>query len=321
METENYLKKELYDLMSSDRFIFDFLQDTSLDGLWYWDPENPEHEWMNTRFWELLGYDPREKMHRSFEWQHLINPDDMKSALESLQKHFADPNHPYDQIVRYLHKDGRTIWVRCRGVAIRDTNGKPIRMLGTHIDLTELKELEEKLRKTADTDHLTGLFNRRAFNNHFQWAFKNQQRTAEPLSLAIIDLDHFKSINDTYGHQMGDTVLVDISATIEQSCRDNDFVARWGGEEFIVLLHATDRQPAVLVAERIKSAIANIETLPESITASIGVATMTRADAETPMQLLDRMTGQADKALFQAKSAGRNLVVHAKQSDVYRSVA
>lgn len=321
MESENYLKKELYDLVSSDRYIFEFLQRGSLDGLWYWDLEKPEQEWMNDRFWELLGYDSQEKKHLCSEWQDLIHPDDLNNSLDNLKKHCADPSYPYDQIVRYRHKDGRTIWVRCRGVAIRDANGKPIRMLGAHNDLTELKEVEEKLRKMADTDHLTGLANRRAFNNHFQWASKNQQRTAEPLSLAIIDVDHFKRINDTYGHQIGDKVLLDISAAIQQSCRDNDYAARWGGEEFIVLLHATDRQPAVMVAERIKSAIANIETMPEAITASIGVATTTRADAETPMQLLDRMTGQADKALFQAKSAGRNCVTHAEQSDVDPSVA
>lgn len=316
MESEHYLKKELYELVSDDRSIFEFLQSGSLDGLWYWDIEKPEQEWMNARFWELLGYDPQEKKHLSSEWQHLIHPDDLNHALDNFQKHCADPSHPYNQIVRYRHKNGHTIWVRCRGLAIRDNNGKPIRMLGAHNDLTELKELEEQLRKMADTDHLTGLANRRAFNNHFQWAFKNQQRTGEPLSLAIIDVDHFKNINDTYGHQMGDEVLIAISAAIEQSCRANDYVARWGGEEFIVLLHATDRQPAVMVAERIKAAVANNETTPEVITASIGVTTMTSTDAETSAQLLDRMTDQADRALFQAKTAGRDGVIHAQQLDV-----
>lgn len=145
MIESNYLKDELYGLVSNNPAILDFLQNSSLDGLWYWDIENPENEWMNARFWELLGYDPKEKKHLANEWQSLINPDDLKVAIENFQKHCADPNHPYDQIVRYRHKNGKTIWVRCRGMAIRDEYGKAIRMLGAHNDLTSQKELEESL--------------------------------------------------------------------------------------------------------------------------------------------------------------------------------
>lgn len=311
MRRENYLRKELYERIASDPAIFDFIQRGSLDGLWYWDVENPEQEWMNSRFWELLGYDPREKKHLASEWQDLIHPDDLKKSLENFQKHLDDPNHPYDQIVRYRHKSGRTIWVRCRGIAIRDENGKPIRMLGAHNDLTEMKELEAQLRQMADTDQMTDMPNRRAFNTHFEWAFKNQKRTAEPLSLALIDIDHFKLINDIYGHQIGDKTLLAVSSAIRNSCRDNDFAARWGGEEFIVLLHSTDRAPAIMIAERIKASIAEIDTVPEKLTASIGVTTITQPAMDTGMQLLDLMVAEADRALYFAKSSGRDRVVHA----------
>lgn len=110
--------------------------------MWFWDLENPDHEWMSPSFWTTLGYDPSSKAHLASEWHHIINKDDLKVARENFERHCADPSHPYDQIVRYQHKDGHTIWVRCRGIAIRDGQGKPIRMLGAHTDVTAMKEQE-----------------------------------------------------------------------------------------------------------------------------------------------------------------------------------
>jgi len=144
---EHYLQRELYELFQKDRAIFEFLQHGSLDGIWYWDIENPESEWMSPRFWGLFGYDHKKKKPLASEWQDLIYPDDLQIALTNFNKHCQDPNHPYDQIVRYRHKDGSTVWVRCRGMAIRDNTGMPIRMLGAHTDLTQLKRTEEKLRQ------------------------------------------------------------------------------------------------------------------------------------------------------------------------------
>ncbi len=146
-QDEHYLKRELYDSIQEDPAIFDFLQTGSLDGLWYWDLEKPENEWMNERFWEILGLDPREMPHRADAWQNLIHPEDLQKAVDNFEKHCADPDHPYDQIVRYRHRDGSTVWVRCRGLAIRDATGKPIRMLGAHTDLTELMGVKESLEK------------------------------------------------------------------------------------------------------------------------------------------------------------------------------
>jgi len=144
---EHYLKRELYGMVKQDEALFEFLQQGSLDGIWYWDLEAPENEWMSQRFWTLLGYDPAGKKHLASEWQDLINQEDLKVALENFTKHCEDPSHPYDQIVRYQHKDGTTVWVRCRGLAIRDEKGKPIRMLGAHTDLTQQKKIEEDLHK------------------------------------------------------------------------------------------------------------------------------------------------------------------------------
>ena len=151
---DHYLKQELYDLVQSDPAIFEFIQSGSLDGLWYWDLTEPEIEWMSPRFWEVLGFDPETKTHLVAEWQDLIFEEDLRTAVENLERHCADPSHPYDQTVRYRHRDGHTVWVRCRGIAIRDENGTPIRLLGAHTDLTRCMNAQGDLEKqTAELRH------------------------------------------------------------------------------------------------------------------------------------------------------------------------
>lgn len=149
-EDDHYLKLELYQLVRDDPAIFDFLQAGSLDGIWYWDLENPEHEWMSPRFWELLGDTPGTKQHLAREWQDRIHPGDLARCKANLERHCEDTNHPYDQIVRYTHRDSSTVWVRCRGIVIRAPDGTPIRMLGAHTDVTSLERAQRQIRSGAD---------------------------------------------------------------------------------------------------------------------------------------------------------------------------
>ena len=146
---EHYLKTELYELLRNDPAIFDFLQSGSLDGIWYWDVDRLDQEWMSPGFKELFGYRDDEIPNTSAWWMANIFPEDQAVALDNIGKHLADANYPYDQIVRYRHRDGRTVWVRCRGLAIRDAHGKPHRVLGAHTDITALKHAEEDLRRQA----------------------------------------------------------------------------------------------------------------------------------------------------------------------------
>lgn len=146
----HYLEKELRQLVASDPTMWDFLQQGSLDGVWYWDLEKPDSGWMSPEFWKLLGIDPTSKTHDPSSWQDLMFPDDLILEQENFDKHCADPNHPYDQIMRYRHADGSTVWVHCRGMAIRDQNGRPVRMLGAHNDLTAVKRAEEEVRRERD---------------------------------------------------------------------------------------------------------------------------------------------------------------------------
>jgi len=105
------------DLVQKDPEMWRFLQHGSLDGVWYWDLEAPDNEWMSPEMWRLFGIDPETKSHAPAEWQDIIFAEDLAVALENFEKHCADPAHPYDQIVRYWHSDGSTVWVRCRGIA------------------------------------------------------------------------------------------------------------------------------------------------------------------------------------------------------------
>ncbi|MEM6618881.1 MAG: ATP-binding protein [Pseudomonadota bacterium] len=132
----HYLEAELLQEISCNPDTWGLLQRATTDGMWCWDLENPDHEWMSPEFWRLFGYDPTHKAHLSREWRDMIHPEDEARSVENLKAHCADPDHPYDQIVRYTHRDGSTVWVRCRGMAIRDASGRAIRMIGAHNRVT-----------------------------------------------------------------------------------------------------------------------------------------------------------------------------------------
>lgn len=147
----HYLEKELYGLFGTGGKLFDFLRAGSLDGVWYWDLENPEHEWISPEFWEHLGYDPAEMPHTTDSWQEIIHPADLQVCLQNFNRHLEDADHPYDQNVRYQRaQGGEYVTVRCRGMAIRNDAGDPIRMLGAHTDLTDLVNTETALRAAVD---------------------------------------------------------------------------------------------------------------------------------------------------------------------------
>ena len=147
MNDNYYLQKELYDLVTSDSTIFDFIQESSLDGIWYWDLDKPDEQWMSPRFWSVLGYDYKTMPHNPSAWQDIMHPDDLKLAMELFVRHCDNPEIPYDLNLRYTHKNGSIVLIRCRGLAIRDKNGKPIRMLGSHQNISEFIEYQKNLNK------------------------------------------------------------------------------------------------------------------------------------------------------------------------------
>lgn len=169
-------------------------------------------------------------------------------------------------------------------------------------DITEQKRLEQELEYAAHRDSLTGLLNRRQFYH----LTEHIMPTAFDFSLLLVDTDHFKRINDQYGHQKGDEVLVQLSRTLERHSRRGDYVFRWGGEEFLLLLPHTNEEMAMGVAEQLREAIASIN-LPDlpTCTVSIGVARHLADES------LDDLFKRVDEALYRAKNSGRNKVLAA----------
>lgn len=146
----NISKKELYELIKTDESIFDFIQENALDCIWYWDLDNPEKEWMNPNLWAVLGYNPDEMPHKTNPWQNIINQDDLQLAIDNFSKHDQNQNHPCNQIVRYQHKDGSTVWIQYHIIAIRDENGTPIKNIGAYHDITNERQLESKLERVNE---------------------------------------------------------------------------------------------------------------------------------------------------------------------------
>lgn len=315
----NYLKDELDALIAKENVLLSFLDLGSVDGIWFWDIEHPENEWMSPRFWTTLGYDPAEKKHLSREWQKLINPDDLKVAIRNFELHCQDPSHPYDQIVRYQHKNGSTVWLRCRGFTIRNDAGKVVRMLGIHNNITEYKNAEMKvkslnaeLEKLSTLDSLTNLLNRREFFKQSEILFFTSGRLNVPISFLFIDIDSFKLINDSYGHSIGDDALVAVSNILSHMIKKPDIVCRYGGDELVVAVLNFDMQSAKKLANCIRNSVAEINA-EFKVTVSIGISTLERdykplfsVNKETYKNLIN----QSDKAMYVAKQKGKNQVCH-----------
>jgi two-component system, cell cycle response regulator len=182
----------------------------------------------------------------------------------------------------------------------------------------ELVETNKRLELLSITDGLTRLFNHRHFQDELARAFDESQRYQRPLSLAIIDIDLFKKVNDTHGHAVGDEVLKGISDIFRESARSTDLVARYGGEEFAVMMPETDLDDAIVFAEKVRSIIESTPIATRagqvSATVSVGVSSVPRSRIRTAKEMIVT----ADKALYCAKRAGRNQVQSEKRHDLGR---
>jgi diguanylate cyclase (GGDEF)-like protein len=179
------------------------------------------------------------------------------------------------------------------------------RILAVH---DELARQNSRLAELATIDELTGTRNRRRFREDLDLLFNQAIRLRSPLSLIMLDIDHFKQFNDTFGHPAGDEVLHRVGSILNTVVRSHDVVARYGGEEFVVLLPATEAGEALEVAERLRTAISSRSWLHRQITASLGVAT-TFPNISTAAVLLN----QADQALYHSKQNGRDLITHHRE--------
>ena len=222
-------------------------------------------------------------------------------------------------------KDGSEIPVEVGLNPIEDDDG--VQVLCSVVDLTARKEVEQKTRDLAEelaranqrlselaaTDPLTGLRNRRALLEELEIHLQLARRHRRSISLILVDIDHFKEHNDRFGHLAGDDALRRVGEILCGTARSSDFVGRYGGDEFVICLPETDRDGAMLLAERFRAAIAERQWPPPGMTLSLGAATVSFKSGREPTDAsatIERLLREADRALYQSKAAGRNRVTH-----------
>lgn len=258
---------------------------------------------VNIPFAAMLGYTPEEVAGRHFA--DFTFPDDIDVDLDLFAAVMRGDRDSYRLEKRYLHRDGGIVHVLLSATVVRAGDGTPIQFISEVIDLTEQKRVEQaleyanaELRLQVVTDPLTGLCNRRGFEEALDATPDEAQAT-----LLVIDLDHFKMVNDRFGHQAGDALLIEAGARLARIARDGDLVARVGGDEFCMLLYGADNVAAGAIAQRIVTAMAHPFAIGEhsvGIGASVGGCWSDRATTG-----LRALAASADGALYEAKGAGR----------------
>ena len=307
------------------------------EGIWDWNINSGEI-YFSPRWKSMLGYDEADISPSFYAWQQLIHPDDLGKMLMVWVDYMEGALGRYYLEYRMKTKSGEYLWVQSQAVSELDDEGTPYRMAGSHSDIhkrkiyeaeleqyqehleqivsertRELAQANESLRRLATIDALTNLPNRRTFDNTLEHEWKRCQKEGAPLSLVMIDVDFFKSYNDTFGHQAGDDVLQAVGSVFGKTLkRPTDFAARYGGEEFSMVLPMTDIAGAEKMAEAVRVAIellampAATTTASPYVTISLGMATCIPTSEDTLN--FDTLLHASDDALYEAKDSGRNRV-------------
>jgi diguanylate cyclase (GGDEF)-like protein/PAS domain S-box-containing protein len=252
---------------------------------------------------EMIGRPPRSFVH----------PDDLPMLMQMAERFGTMESRGEVVQFRMRRKDGATIWVESNSQLLEDPEtGRNGDLIVSMRDISERKRLEEQLFAMANTDSLTGLANRRAFDAELERAWAETLRASGQMSLLLMDLDHFKSFNDTYGHQVGDDCLRAVASAIRRaSIGDDPFVARYGGEEIAIVLRGADADQALQSAESVRQVIGELAVphrgigSSEQLTVSIGAATALARIGGT-MRMPEALLASADAALYKAKKNGRN---------------
>lgn len=256
----------------------------------------------------LLGYRQDELPVHERDFVGLMRPEDLPMADSALIRHLKDETPFFEVEIRMRHKDGRWVWVLARGMAVeRSADGRAVRVAGTAMDISGRKAMERELTLLATTDPLTGVANRRRFIEQMEEELARIKRFGEPAAFLMVDIDHFKRINDTYGHAIGDAVLKHLAEQSRHHQRSIDLFARLGGEEFGILLPGADAAGAWQLADSFRRHVVDtpLDTSKGTIafTVSIGGAVFDPGDTAA-----DSILARADEALYRAKQAGRNRV-------------
>ena len=314
-------RKQAEEALREAEARWQFALSGSGDGVWDWNIQTG-HVFYSKQWKAMLGYAEDEIGDTSDEWEKHVHPNDLAYANDELNKHIEGQTPVYTCEYRIRCKNGEYKWILDRGKVMECTDdGKPLRVIGTHTDITarkqteeqlrahlqEIEQLQDELREQAVHDPLTGLHNRRHLSEMLAREISRAEREKQSISVIVSDIDHFKKINDTCGHPVGDSFLVKIAGLLRKHARRSDIVCRYGGEEFLLILSGATAKSALKRAEEIRQKCADIRILHEKkevqVTMSMGVATYPIHGKSTEELLV-----KADKALYRSKRSGRNKV-------------
>jgi diguanylate cyclase (GGDEF)-like protein/PAS domain S-box-containing protein len=262
------------------------------------------------RWWAMLGYAPGALAGGKDVWKQLVHPDELAELEAFMRQLLAEPRESFSVETRLRHRDGHYVPVLSRGFVLRDRAGRPLRVSGTNTDLTERKMAERRIYEAAYSDHLTGLPNRRFLTEELERVLARSQRSGRIGALLFLDLDNFKLLNDTLGHDLGDALLRHVGQRLRHTLRHSDQLVRLGGDEFVIVLEELGHAAADAavetkhVVEKITVALGQPYYLSGRLvlsTPSIGMVLFDGTSAS-----MDTLLRQADLALYRAKADGRN---------------
>ncbi|MFL6676541.1 MAG: putative bifunctional diguanylate cyclase/phosphodiesterase [Massilia sp.] len=280
-------------------------------GLWEWRAACNRKN-LDPRAAAMIGYTV-EQAGNEADWMQGVHPEDRVRLEQALARHLNGELLRFEVEYRQRHANGSWIWIQSRGKVVeRDASGRPLRMVGTRQDISARKLAEAEIEQLAFHDSLTDLPNRRLLHDRLAQALVKSERSRRAGAVLLMDLDNFKNLNDTLGHEMGDRLLLQVARRLRELTREADTVARPGGDEFVILLEDLDEfggradERARLVAEKMLSTLSSayyMEGHELHLTSSIGIAVF--GEKHRPV---DELLKQADMAMYDAKTAGRNTI-------------
>jgi diguanylate cyclase (GGDEF)-like protein/PAS domain S-box-containing protein len=274
-------------------------------GIWDWNIQE-EYIHYNKNWAKMLGYQVSELGNNVDTWLDLVHPDHKKKALKDIEDHLSEKTDKYYNEHKLKTKLGDWKWIKDIGkVTERDEKGNPVRFVGVHIDIDREKRAAAEIEYLSNHDKLTGLYNRRFFDEELKRLYNSRQY---PISIIVGDMNKLKNINDNYGHSMGDRYIKRTAEAIKDTVRNEDVVARIGGDEFAVILPETDYSTAEEVVKRILERIEEenkIEELPVPLRIALGYETTDCNNQNPSVKNIRRCYNKADQKMYEQKFAGR----------------
>jgi diguanylate cyclase (GGDEF)-like protein/PAS domain S-box-containing protein len=272
--------------------------------IWQLDVPSQALQVFNAPWGALLGYQPDEVEATVEGWKSNLHPDDKDTVIAAFETHIRGESDAFQVVHRMMRKDGSVSWISDRGKVIEfDNEGRPLRMMGAHVDITQEKLYEQRLSSLVNIDPLTGLLNRPALiEKYAQLNLSHGQQAA----LLFLDLDNFKYVNDHYGHKFGDLVLCYIAGILKKASPDKASVGRFGGDEFVILYGSGDQAELKRICQNLLAPFQKplvLDNMTLDIGLSIGVCVFD--------SISDNFTDvcqKADQAMYQVKKAGKNNV-------------